>query len=326
MSEVNNKQRLLRLLRYLYESTDDTHQVSTPELVRMFTAESASAGRKTVKNDIDILIQEGYDVVINKSSHNSFFMASRELEVEEVKLLIDAVSASRFITKERSEELIGKLSGLVSRWQAQRLTRRLYTAEAVRPASEQIYLVVDQVTGAMQEGKKLSFQYLDYTPEKVRILKHDGAVYHCSPYALVWDDNHYYMTAWSEKHDAIGNFRLDRMIHPQLLDEPALPSPEGFDIDAYVQKQFRMFVGEETEVVLEADNPLMRTMIDYFGSDVQTWRKTESSFCLRTKVAASPTFYGWVFQFAGRVRIRQPESVRKEYQAMARRVLKESKS
>lgn len=325
MSEVNNKQRLLRLMRYLYECTDENHQISTQELVRMFTAESASAGRKTVKNDIDILMQEGYDVVVNKSSHNSFFLASRELEVEEVKLLIDAVSASRFITKERSDALIGKLSKLVSRWQAERMTRRLYTAEAVRPASEQIYLIVDQVTEAMNDGKTISFQYLDYTPEKVRVLRHDGEIYRCSPYALVWDDNHYYMAAWSEKHGAIGNFRLDRMVHPQILNEPAVPAPEGFHIDTYVQQQFRMFVGEETEVVLEADNSLMRTIIDYFGIDVPTWRKTEDSFCVRAKVAASPTFYGWIFQFGGRVKILQPESVKKEYLAIARRVLKESK-
>lgn len=313
MSTVRNKQRLLRLLRYLYMNTDEDHPVTTNDLVALFQEEDANASRKTVKDDIDILIEEGFDIVTVKSYYNSFFMGSRPLELPEIKLLIDAISSARFITKDKSEQLIEKLSQFVSKSQSEKLVRHIYTADRLKTDNTQIYYTVDAITDAIDQERKIQFQYFDYTPEKDKILKHNGYVYICSPYALVWDDNHYYVVGYSEKHQAIGNFRIDRIHHPMIRSEAATPVPANFDIEEHVNKSIRMFGGDEVEVTLECQNNLMRYVIDRFGEDINTWKSSEETFRAKVKVADSPTFYGWLFQFGGKIKIVDPKSVIKEY-------------
>ena len=162
MSTVKNKQRLLRLLKYLFENTDEEHQVSTNELMELFK-EDAGAGRKTIKDDIDTLISEGFDIVTTKSYYNSFYYRKRPLDPTEIKMLIDAVSASQFITKEKSEQLIRKLSRFVSKYQAEKLVRHLYAANRIKQGNQQIYEVVDSITDAINESAKIRFQYFEYT-------------------------------------------------------------------------------------------------------------------------------------------------------------------
>ena len=316
MSSIRNKQRLLRLLKYLYENTDESNPVSTPELVKLFRAEDAHASRKTVKDDIDVLKGEGFDIVTVRSRHNSFFMAGRTFELPEVKLLIDAVSSSRFITPEKSAALIGKLTGMVSRAQAEKVRRHLYTADHVKSNNRQIYYIVDAITDAINEGKKISFQYFEYNGLKEKCLRHDGAKYSVSPYALVWDDNHYYLCGFSDSRQQIVNFRVDRMCNTGVTDEAAVPLPEDFSIEEYVRRQFHMFAGDEIEVTLECSEDMMKYIIDRFGEDVETWRVTEDTFRAKVSVADSPTFYGWVFPFEGKIRIVGPDEIRDKYRAM----------
>ena len=175
MTSIRNKQRPFRLLKYLYENTDEEHPISTTELVRIFVAEDAHAKRKTVKDDIDVLVGEGFDIVTVRGRNNSFFLGTRKFELPEVKLLIDAVSSSRFISAEKSETLISKLTDMVSRHQAEKVCRHLYTAEHVKADNKQIYYIVDAVTDAINEGKKIRFQYFDYDGKKEKCLRHDGA-------------------------------------------------------------------------------------------------------------------------------------------------------
>ena len=159
MSSQKNKQRILRLLRYLYDFTDEQHPVTNQELVAMFADEVTSGNRKTIKNDIDVLTEAGYDVITSKQYRNSYYMASRIFEVPEVKMLIDAVAASRFITKEKSDVLIGKLSKLVSKPQAETLVRCMYTANVLKPDNEQIYYAIDVITDAINTGRQIRFQH-----------------------------------------------------------------------------------------------------------------------------------------------------------------------
>ena len=311
MANIRNKQRPFRLLRYLYEKTDDNHPVSTQELVRIFQAEDAHASRKTVKDDIDVLMSEGFDIVTIKSTQHSFFLASRIFEIPEIKLLIDAVSSSRFITKEKSEVLIGKLTGLVSDAQAEKIRRHLYLADRVKADNKQIYYIVDVITDAINEGRKICFQYFEFNGAKEKILRREGTKYSVSPYALVWDDNHYYMIGFSDTRQMMVNFRVDRM-----SNERAVPLPAGFDMAEYVQHQFRMFAGDEIDVVLECRDDMMKYIIDQFGEEVETWPAAEGAFYAKVSVADSPTFYGWVFPFEGKVRIKSPLEIREKYRKM----------
>lgn len=318
MTSIRNKQRPFRLLRYLYENTDENHPVSTPELVRIFQAEDAHASRKTVKDDIDVLLGEGFDIITIKSTQHSFFLATRRFEIPEAKLLIDAISSSRFITKEKSDILIEKITGMMSKAQAEKLRRHLYTANRLKADNKQIYYIVDAITDAINEGKKICFQYFDYNSDKEKYLRHDGAGYCVSPYALVWDDNHYYLIGYSDEKQMITHFRVDRMCNTGMMEEDAVPLPEGFDMEDYVQRQFRMFAGDEVEVTLECRNDMMKYIVDQFGEDVETWKNSLETFCVKVNVADSPTFYGWVFPFEGKVKILAPDTIRDKYRAMVR--------
>ena len=241
MSAQKNKQRLLRILRYLYMFTDEQHPVTNQELVTMFADGIANGNRKTIKNDIDILAAEGFDVITTKSYRNSFYMASRIFEVPEVKLLIDAVSASRFITKEKSDTLISKLSNLVSRHQAETLVRHMYTADALKPGNEQIYYAIDVITDAINLSRQIRFQYYDYLPTKEKILKNEGEYYYLSPVAMIWDDNHYYVAGHSDKHPEpfVTNFRVDRICHAEITEDKAVLPGDGFDMDDFQKGQIQ---------------------------------------------------------------------------------------
>ena len=318
MASIRNKQRPFRLLKYLDENTDENHPVATPELVRIFQAEDAHASRKTVKDDIDVLIGEGFDIVTVRSTQNSFFLANRRFELPEIKLLIDAVSSSRFINREKSTALIEKLTGMVSRAQAEKIRRHLYAADRVKADNHQIYYTVDAITDAIDEGKKICFQYYEYSGDKEKLLRRDGAKYCVSPYALVWDDNHYYMLAFSDDRQIMVNYRVDRMCNTEMTQETAVPMPAGFDMDEYVQHQFRMFAGEEVEVVLECRNEMMKYIVDQFGEEVETRPASEETFFAKVSVADSPTFYGWVFPFEGKVKIAEPQEIQDKYMAMVK--------
>ena len=318
MTSIRNKQRPFRLLKYLYENTDENHPVSTPELVKIFRAEDAHANRKTIKDDIDVLLGEGYDIVTVRSKQHSFFLASRKFEIPEIRLLIDAVSSSRFINAEKSAALVGKLTSMLSRWQAEKVRRHLYTADPVKADNKQIYYIVDAVADAINEGKKIRFQYFDYNGEKEKCLRHGGAEYSVSPYALVWDDSHYYMCGYSDAKQIIANYRVDRMCNTEMKQEKAVPLPEGFSMDDYVRQQFHMFAGDETEVILECRDDMMKYIIDQFGEEVETWKVSEDTFRAKVSVADSPTFYGWVFPFEGKIRIAEPEEIREKYRSMVK--------
>ena len=318
MTSIRNKQRPFRLLKYLYENTDENHPVSTPELVKIFRAEDAHANRKTIKDDIDVLLGEGYDIVTVRSKQHSFFLASRKFEIPEIRLLIDAVSSSRFINAEKSAALVGKLTSMLSRWQAEKVRRHLYTADPVKADNKQIYYIVDAVADAINEGKKIRFRYFDYNGEKEKCLRHGGAEYSVSPYALVWDDSHYYMCGYSDAKQIIANYRVDRMCNTEVKNEEAVPLPEGFNMDEYVRQQFHMFAGDETEVILECRDDMMKYIIDQFGEEVETWKVSEDTFRAKVSVADSPTFYGWVFPFEGKIRIAEPEEIREKYRSMVK--------
>ena len=322
-STMKNKQRLLRLLRYLYENTDEDHPVKTPELVEIFSDQNAHAKRKTLQDDIRILEGEGYDIETIKSYYYAYYMRTREFELPEIKLLIDAVSSSRFITKDKSDELIGKLSGLASKYQAEKLVRHIYTAERLKPGNENIYYIVDQITDAINEEKKVLFQYFDYTPEKEKVLRREGAEYSVSPYGLLWDDNHYYMVGYFDHKEEITTFRVDRISVLGVKDEPAVPRPDDFDINSYAQERVNMFSGETQEVMLQCENDMMKSVIDQFGEDVETQVVNQQFFRAKVNVNVSQTFFAWVFQFNGKIRIYGPDEVRGKYQEMMERLIQQ---
>ena len=315
---METKPRILYLLRILEQYTDEEHPLTTKQLIDKLQDEyGISAHRTTLTKDIAALQEFGVDIVTVHSTQSKYFIGSRKFELPELKLLIDAVESSRFITAKKSESLIRKIHTLTSQGQVSKLRRNNYVVDRIKPDNEQIYYIVDTINDAINEGKQISFQYYDYSGLKKKVLKNKGEIYKLSPYKLIWSGDYYYVIGYSEKKGKVINFRVDRIAAaPTILSENAIPVPKDFDLENFTKEVFFMFSGDEGEVDLQCDNSLMKTMIDRFGENVKTLAYDMTSFRLITEVSASPTFFGWVFGFDGKVKILGPKNVKEQYYKM----------
>lgn len=311
-----SQQALLLLRQYLYQQTDEQHPVSVTDILAFWQQHGIQAGRKSVYTDIELLQNAGMDIVCVKSSQNKYFVGQRLFELPELKLLVDVVESSRFITEKKSAALIKKLGHLTSTAQAEQLNRRIYMGGTPKPENESIYYNVDTIHNAVQKKQQITFQYFEYTPKKEKILKHDGYKYRFSPYAMIWNRDCYYAVGWSEKHGKIAQFRVDRMTAVEPLEQTAVQTPD-FDPAEYVRKVFGMYPDNLCTVELLCDNEVMRNVIDRFGENVQTETVDEQHFRATVEVAPSPPFFSWVFTFSGKIRIVSPAAVLEEMQDMA---------
>ena len=315
---METKPRILYLLRILEQYTDEEHPLTTKQLIDKLQDEyGISAHRTTLTKDIAALQEFGVDIVTVHSTQSKYFIGSRKFELPELKLLIDAVESSRFITAKKSESLIRKIHTLTSQGQVSKLRLNNYVVDRIKPDNEQIYYIVDTINDAINEGKQISFQYYDYSGLKKKVLKNKGEIYKLSPYKLIWSGDYYYVIGYSEKKGKVINFRVDRIaVAPTILSENAIPVPKDFDLENFTKEVFFMFSGDEVEVDLQCDNSLMKTMIDRFGENVKTLAYDMTSFRLITEVSVSPTFFGWVFGFDGKVKILGPKNVKEQYYKM----------
>lgn len=277
--------------------------------------------RKTIKDDINVLNKFGMDIITNVSRGNSFYMASREFEIPELKLLVDAVSSSRFISAAKSEQLIDKLTGMVSEYDKSQIVPRIYTDGRIKANNPQLYYVVDMLIQAVQNKKKVRFQYVEFDADKRKVLRNDGEIYINSPYGCLWSDDFYYLIGYSEKHEKVVTFRVDRIVDLEIMEEAIVPEPTGFNMDDYAQIVIEMFDGEPQEVELLCDNEVMKSVIDKFGENVKTERVSDEQFKAIVNVSTSKTFYAWCFRFAGQMRIISPTYVVNEYKEMAQKIL-----
>ena len=317
----DKKGRLLALRDYLYKYTDEQHPVSTQDLIYEMARQGYPGNRKTIKDDIDVLNKFGMDIITNVSRGNSFYLASREFEIPELKLLVDAVSSSRFISAARSEQLIGKLSAMASEYEKERIAPRIFTSDRIKANNPHLYYVVDMLIQAVQNKKKVRFQYGEFDADKRKILRNDGEIYINSPYGCLWNDDFYYLVGYSDKHDKVVTFRVDRIIDLEIMDEDIVPEPADFDMSDYARIVIEMFDGEPQEVELLCDNELMKSVIDKFGENIKTERVSDEQFKATVNVSTSKTFYAWCFRFAGQMKIVGPKMVKEEYREMAMKVI-----
>lgn len=317
---MDNKSRLrpLYIAKILYDMTDEDHYLSTPEIISILKEKYGIEGyRTTITSDIEALIDFGMEIEVVKSSATQYHLISREFDLPEIKLLIDAVESSKFITEKKSKELVSKLGKLASQKQADELKRNLVPEGRIKPDNEYIYYIVDAINEAINTKKKISFQYFEYNVRKQQKPRHNGEVYVFSPYHLVWNGDYYYMIGYSDKHNGIGSFRVDRISkQPKILSDEAVAIPDDFNLSEYINTSFRMYNSEHQEVELICDNSVMDAIIDRFGDDVQTFANDMTSFRAVVNIAVSHVFFSWVFGFGGRVKIKSPEGVRNQYANM----------
>lgn len=308
----NQKLKLLYLLDILNKYTDDEHFITMQEIVKKLADCGVNAERKTLYNDLEELRTYGIDVIGEKDGLGyNYHIGNRKFELAELKLLVDAVQSSRFITKAKSKELIKKLNDLTSKYHAEELNHQVFVAGRVKTMNESIYYNVDLIHTAISEDVKIRFRYFMWNENKKQVYRRNGAYYGVSPWGLTWDDENYYLIGYDDEYEAIRYYRVDKMKKIVLSDEKreGRDSFKSVDMAVYSKKRFGMFDGEETEVELLCDNNMAGVIIDRFGKNTPFVKQDEEHFVALVSVAVSIQFLGWVMSLGDGVKIVGPESV-----------------
>lgn len=322
------KRKLLYILKWLTEYTDESHAMSGQEIIDALEKEGISAERKSIYSDIQTLRDFGYDIITTKKRDNSgYYMASREFELAELKLLVDAVQSSKFITAKKSKGLIEKLEKLTSRNDARQLQRQVYVSDRNKNSNESIYYSVDDIHKAIQDNKRIKFKYYDWGADKQMHFRKDGAFYEVSPFFLVWKDENYYLVAYDEKAGIMKHYRVDKMHSLSVLkkDRAGLDAAKKIHPAVYAQQNFGMFAGEEQMITLQFPEKQIGIILDRFGKEIDIRNRGEGICSARVMVAVSKPFFGWVTGLGGTVRIMSPESVVSDYKAFLKQILEEYK-
>lgn len=311
----NSYQRLkiLYIYKILLEQTDEDNQISTNELIDRLSMYGIEAGRKAIYEDIEALRAFGLDIVSGNGVKAGYRVVSRDFELPELKILADAVTCSRFMTKKKSVELLKKIERLASVNEARQINRQVAISNRVKSDNENIYLSIDTIHRAIAEKKQIRFSYFRYNVRKRKVYDEELKV--CSPYVLAWSDERYYLLAYYEKYDAISHFRVDRMDKVEILDESFVQKPRGFDASSYINSTFSMFSGKEEEVKLRFDNSIVNSVLDKFGMGVRIIPDGKEHFTVRVKVRTEKpdTFFGWLFGFGVKAEILAPEHLKESY-------------
>jgi len=313
---LNQKLKLLYLVDILERKTDEKHPLTAAQLIDELAKVEVSAERKSIYDDIEQLIQFGYDIVHNKSRVNGgYYMASRRFELAELKVLVDSVQASRFLSVKKTRELIDKLEQLCSVYEEKQLKRQVYVLNRVKTDNENIFYNVDYIHEAIHNNKQISFQYYEWSTEKAMKLRRNGARYVVSPLGLTWDDENYYLIAYEEEKEGIRHYRVDKMKAIEVLDTDRTETSgyRDFDMASYSNTVFGMYGGELTKVTLSFPEQLIGVMLDRFGKEVSMKKETENRYSIRADVVISEQFYGWIAGLGKQIQIVSPVFVKQNY-------------
>ena len=317
------KLKILYVRDYLIRYSDEAHPVTVAQLIAELEGRGIAAERKSIYDDIECLRQYGMDIIQTASGRSSgYYVASRDFELPELKLLVDSVQCSKFITQKKTLSLIERIGSLTSIHEAKLLGRQVFVKNRIKTMNESIYYNVDEIHRGIAENVKIRFHYFEYGVDKKRRFRRNGAWYFISPYSLSWDDENYYLIGYDSEAGRIKHFRVDKMADIGLTEEPRDGQDiyAAMDMGVYARKTFGMFTGEETAVQLRFERELVGVVLDRLGRDVMLIPDGEEHFTVRTEVVISPQFFAWVFGFAGRAEIIGPPSVVSEMRSQLDKV------
>ena len=319
----NQKLKLLTVMDLLLQTSDGDHPVSMKAILEHLERQGIAAERKSVYDDIEVLRSYGMDILtVQDGQSKGYFVGERNFELAELKLLVDSVQSSKFITRKKSLALIKKIEQLASTHQAKALQRQVFVTNRIKTMNESIYYNVDEIHNGISNNRKIRFKYFDLTVKKERQYRKDGAWYEVSPFALTWDDENYYLVAYDSGAGIIKHYRVDKMTNIAVTGDPrdGLAVYDRLDMAVYARKIFGMFSGEEQWVDLRFDNHLVGAVLDRLGSEVILHPDGEDHFTVRAQVVPSPQFFAWVFGFGEMARITGPAAVVQQMQEQLARV------
>lgn len=308
------KIKLLKLMELLRENSDEDHPLKTNALCTMLKNAGISCGRRTLSRDIATLNECGYEIFSTMQGHDkAYYIVERSFSLPELKILIDAVQAASFITESKTKNLIQKIAALGNAHRAELLQGGMVCFNSRKHSNEQIYYSVETLEGALRRHQKVSFSYFDLDEKHQKVYRREKRRYVVDPVALVYNEDNYYLMCFSAKHNDIVNYRVDRMAHVQLEDVPADERAviHAVDVADYTEQAFKMYNGKIESITLSFSRDLIGVIYDKFGEDTEIWQE-DGRYAANVKVQISPTFWGWLFQFGGRMRLQGPAVLRKE--------------
>lgn len=314
----NQKAKILYLMEVFLEQTDEEHPLSRKRLEEKLSERGVRTERKTLYNDIETLKNFGMDIVYRKEQPEGYYLAQRDFELAELKLLVDAVQSSRFITQKKSDSLIRKIEKLTSRYEARKLQRQVVVADRIKAMNESIYYNVDKLHTAIAMDEQISFRYFEWTVSKEIRLRKNGQRYLISPWALTWDNENYYLIGYDADAETIKHFRVDKMLRIELVRKKRDGRDEfsSFELAQYTKRTFGMFGGNEETVRIRFHNRFVGVVIDRFGKDVALRPDGEEHFIARVQVAVSEQFFGWLTGLGRDAKILSPQPVAEEYRCL----------
>ncbi len=323
---MNQKFKLYRLAQIMLEKTDEEHYITMTEIIESLAEYDITADRKSIYADLRDLSLLDIEVEGEQIGNRYYYhVINRMFELPELKLLVDAIQSSKFITEKKSNTLIKKLEKLVSKYDAQKLQRQVYVSGRIKTMNESIYYTVDAIHNAISENKKINFQYYQWNVKKEMEIRHNGEWYNISPWGLSWDDENYYLVGYDSKAEKIKHYRVDKMLNINLSNE----SREGkeifknLDMADYAKKSFGMFGGKEQTVKLLAKNNLAGVIIDRFGKNVMLIPTDDDHFTVNVEVHISRQFIGWIFSLGEDIKIVGPDDVLEQVKLEAERLMKQ---
>lgn len=321
--DSHRKIKLLKLLELLRKHTDELHPMTTSQICTALSDMDIPCDRRTLTQDVATLNELDYEIMATSVGHEkAYYIEDRNFSVPELKILIDAVHASSFITDKKSEELIEKIAALGGIHRADVLKRNMVCFNTRKHRNEKILYSIDTLEEAILSQKKIIFLYFDLNENGERVYRRGGHHYVVEPIALVFNEDNYYLTCYSSRHGSTSNYRVDRMDAVQIIDEPCCDKAVTLrdEVAAYTEQAFKMFGGQQEDIVLEFDRSLIGVVYDKFGENTKMIPSGENKCIATVKVRISPVFWGWLFQFAGEMSLLSPKELAEAYRARAETV------
>ena len=326
-TRTGQKIKLLRLADILKKYTDEEHPLNANELCDKLAEVGVTAERKAIYDDIEQLMHYGMDIVQSRSNPKGYFLASREFELPEVYLLADAVRSAKFISAKKTRELVSKLDSLISCYEVGRREKHIFFDGSDKCDNEELFYLIDGINDAIEQSKKITFRYLVRSLSNSREVIWNEKQLKISPYAMIWQDDRYYLIGNNEKYDNLMHLRIDRMHSLEIIDENSRPYSEVseytdcFDSADYTRKLFQMHTGEVQSVELRCDRAILEPILDRFSKDIFIRNVTEESFDFSVEVAVSDAFISWVLGYGDKIEVLSPAALRKRVAERAENVL-----
>ncbi len=318
---TNQKFKFTYLMKIMQAKTDDEHGLTMSQIMEELEKYGVTAERKSIYADFSYMGKFGIEIIKETVGRDTFYhVGSREFELAEIKLLIDAIQSSKFITQTKSRELIKKVKGFVSEYQAKQLQRQVYINDRVKTMNESVYYNVDDIHTAIGQNKKIRFKYYKWDINKKLVPRHNGEWFVASPWALTWDDENYYMVAFDDWDGKIKHYRVDKMMRISVEEEKrnGKEAFKNFDMAAYSKATFGMYQGNKTRVKIEFANYMCGVFIDRFGKDITFHPVDDDRSALMVDVNVSPQFFGWIFSLGRDVKVTGPDEIVEEIKKYAK--------